>query len=132
VVTGLCSVILPVSQAIIGDLTRASGNSAVHSFGIISATFGLGLCIGPLLGGFLTSVHRGAACFTAAGEYYNLKRFARNTLVYNSTAAQSAAAVVVVALPQWKHQLELYTVLLHRYAGCVLLPVHGQHSSKRW
>jgi MFS family permease len=90
VVTGLCSVILPVSQAIIGDLTRASGDSAVHSFGIISATFGLGLCIGPLLGGFLTSVHRGAACFTAAGACYYCTSTALNTV--DSGAAVLAAA----------------------------------------
>ncbi|KAG5178879.1 major facilitator superfamily domain-containing protein [Tribonema minus] len=67
VITGMCGVVIPVSQAIISDVTRHDGAAAAHGFGVIAGTFGLGLCIGPLLGGWLTNVHRPAACFTAAG-----------------------------------------------------------------
>jgi hypothetical protein len=61
-------VVVPVSQAIVGDLTHRDGAAAAHGFGMVAGTFGLGLCVGPLLGGWLTGMHRPAACFSAAGE----------------------------------------------------------------
>ncbi|CAM9626616.1 unnamed protein product [Ectocarpus fasciculatus] len=64
--TSLCIVILPVSQAIMIDLSPNRGKGATHGLGIAFGVYALGNSAGDVIGGSLTEHHRGAACLVSA------------------------------------------------------------------
>ncbi|CAN0218419.1 unnamed protein product [Ectocarpus sp. 12 AP-2014] len=70
VVSGVANAILPISQAIIIDLSHwgaaAGGGEVTHGLGLIGAAFGLAVSVGPVLGGSLTEDHAGTACWLSA------------------------------------------------------------------
>ncbi|CAM9784329.1 unnamed protein product, partial [Ectocarpus fasciculatus] len=70
VVSGVANAILPVSQAIVIDLSHwgaaAGGGEVTHGLGLIGAAFGLAVSVGPVLGGSLTEYHKGTACWLSA------------------------------------------------------------------
>ncbi|CAN0375637.1 unnamed protein product, partial [Hapterophycus canaliculatus] len=70
VVSGVAGAILPVSQAIIIDLSHwgaaAGGGEVTHGLGLIGAAFGLAISVGPILGGSLSEYHRTTACLLSA------------------------------------------------------------------
>ncbi|CAN0474484.1 unnamed protein product, partial [Ectocarpus sp. 12 AP-2014] len=64
--TSVCIVILPVSQAIMIDLSPDRGKGATHGLGIAFGAFALGCSAGDIIGGSLAEHHRGAACLVSA------------------------------------------------------------------
>eukprot|EP00903_Cladosiphon_okamuranus_P016910 g15589.t1 len=61
-VTSVCVVILPVSQAVMIDLSDDGGKDATHGLGIAFGAFALGNSGGDIVGGSLAEHHRGVAC----------------------------------------------------------------------
>ncbi|CAN0305662.1 unnamed protein product, partial [Ectocarpus sp. 4 AP-2014] len=64
--TSVCIVILPVSQAIMIDLSTDRGKGATHGLGIAFGACALGFSAGDIIGGSLAEHHRGAACLVSA------------------------------------------------------------------
>eukprot|EP00752_Nemacystus_decipiens_P005145 g4668.t1 len=69
-VSCVAGAILPVSQAVIVDLSTwgeaAGGGEVTHGLGLIGAAFGLAISVGPILGGSLSETHRAAACLLSS------------------------------------------------------------------
>eukprot|EP00752_Nemacystus_decipiens_P005146 g4669.t1 len=64
-VTSVCVVILPVSQAVMIDLSDDGGRDATHGLGIAFGAFALGNSAGDIVGGSLAEHHRGVACLVS-------------------------------------------------------------------
>ncbi|CAM9485336.1 unnamed protein product [Hapterophycus canaliculatus] len=64
-VTSLGSVVSPVSQAIMIDLSPEGGKAATYGLGIAFGVFALGNSAGDIVGGLLSEHHRGVACLVS-------------------------------------------------------------------
>lgn len=64
-ISGFTAGLMATANAYVADVTPAEKRA--HGFGVLGAAFGIGLVIGPLLGGFLGGVHVRLPFWFAAG-----------------------------------------------------------------